>query len=67
MKEKYNKIITEINAAEQWLIKNKNRADIDKFMDKFQVKLKEANEVLQQLEKQLGRDMTSQEILEGVE
>ena len=66
MKEKYNKIITEINAAEQWLIKNKHRADIDKFMDKFQVKLKEANEVLQQLEKQLGRDMTSQEILEGL-
>jgi hypothetical protein len=65
MKEKYNKIIKQINDAEKWLIQNNKRKDIQVFLDKFQGKLAEANEIIKYIEAILGREMTSQEILNG--
>ena len=65
MKEKYNKIIKQINEAEKWLIQNNKRKDIQVFLDKFQGKLTEANETIKDIEAILGRKMSSEEILNG--
>ena len=65
MKKKYNELIKKINQAEKFINNNKDHDNILEFMGKFIKALDQSNELIQAIEKQLGREMTSQEILEG--
>ena len=65
--QEYNEHIKMLDKADAWLQANKNRPDIDVYLKKFEEGLTKANEMIIELEKQLGRKMTSEEIREGFE
>jgi len=65
VKEEYNKLIENIKKAERFMEKNQDHDNILDFLDKFIEALDKSNELIASIEKELGRDMTSKEILEG--
>ena len=60
----YNKLIQFINEIEKDIELN-IKGDVSELVKDIEVKLDQSNELIQAIEKQLGREMTSQEILEG--
>ena len=67
LKQEYNELITKVNQAEKFLVKNEKDPKIFDYVSKFTKALDKANELIRQLEKELGRKMTSEEIREGFE
>jgi len=65
VKEEYNELIENINKAERFMEKNQDHDNILDFLGKFIKALDKSNELIASIEKELGRDMTKQEILEG--
>jgi hypothetical protein len=65
MKKKYNIMVEKIKKQEEWLEKNKKRPDIETFIQKFLKTIEENDNIIKEIEKEIGRKMTSHEILEG--
>ena len=67
MKEQYNEIIKKINQAEKYINNNQDHDLILDFLAKFIKALDDSNVLIEEIEKELGREMTRKEILEGFE
>ena len=65
--EQYNEMIKKLAKAEKWLDANSTRPDIMEYSEKYRISLDKANDLLKKVEKKLGRELTSKEILEGIE
>jgi len=64
--EEYNKLILNINKAEKFIIEHQNDDKIFDYMAKFMKAMDKANVLIAEIEKELGRKMTSNEVLEGI-
>ena len=64
-KQEYNELLKKINKAEKWLNSNNKHKDIEIYLNKFQIALNKASELIKSIEKELGREMTKEEVLNG--
>ena len=64
--EEYNKLILNINKAEKFIIEHQKDDKILDYMAKFMKAMDKANVLIADIEKELGRKMTSDEVLEGI-
>ena len=67
LKQEYNELIAKINQAEKFLVKNEKSEKIFDYLAKFTKAMDKANELIRQIERELGRKMTSEEIRKGFE
>ena len=64
--KEYNELIIKINKAERFIIEHDKDDKILDYLAKFMKAMDRANELIIQIEAELGRKMTSREILEGI-
>jgi len=62
---KYNEHIKKLEQAEQFLYKNQKHPKIMDYLSKFQNACSEVDAMIKKIEKELGREMTSEEVLNG--
>jgi hypothetical protein len=67
MKKQYNEIIAKINQAEKFINSHQDHDSILDFLAKFIKALDDSNVLIEGIERELGREMTRKEILEGFE